>query len=155
LAILTCPGCGRGSLRVPDGRRGKVTCPSCGAEWFHPETIQVRDVEFRCAQSGAGFVVQLSRRSPLHKFVIQAIKNAIPRKPAPDLTVACKGDTSEVSQASALLLPGPNAVERITAAVALDDGPNAKHPRSLMSPQDVAALIAALEALGLLKLAAT
>lgn len=31
LAILTCPGCGRGGLRVPEGRRGKVTCPRCGA----------------------------------------------------------------------------------------------------------------------------
>jgi hypothetical protein len=79
LAILTCPGCGRDGLRIPDGRRGKVTCPRCGAEWFYPESIELSEVEFRCSQSGARFVVQLSRRSPLHKFVVQGIKNAPPR----------------------------------------------------------------------------
>jgi transcription elongation factor Elf1 len=78
LPILTCPGCGRGGLRIPDGRRGNVTCPTCGAEWFYPERIELSEVEFRCAQSGARFVVQLSRRSPLHKFVVQGIKNAPP-----------------------------------------------------------------------------
>jgi hypothetical protein len=76
LAILTCPGCGRDGLRVPDGRRGKVTCPRCGAEWFYPEAIELNEVEFRCSQTGARFIVQLMRRSPLHKFVIQGIKNA-------------------------------------------------------------------------------
>lgn len=76
LAILTCPGCGRGGLRVPDGRRGKVTCPRCGAEWFHPETIELSDVEFRCSMSGARFNIISSRRSPLHKFVVQEIKKA-------------------------------------------------------------------------------
>jgi hypothetical protein len=76
LAILTCPGCGRGGLRVPDGRRGKVTCPYCDAKWFHPATIELSEVEFRCAGSGARFVVQMSRRSPDHKFVIQSIKEA-------------------------------------------------------------------------------
>jgi len=76
LAILTCPGCGRGGLRVPDGRRGKVTCPRCAAEWFYPEAIELSEVEFRCAQSGARFIVHLSRRSPAHKFVIQGITNA-------------------------------------------------------------------------------
>lgn len=79
VAILHCPGCGRGGLRVPDGRRGKVTCPSCGAEWFYPETVEVSDVEFRCAHSGARFVVQFSRRSPLHRFVVQGLKQAPPR----------------------------------------------------------------------------
>ena len=83
MAILTCPGCHRGGLRVPDGRRGKVTCPRCGAEWFYPETIELSEVEFRCSESGARFVVQTSRRSPLHKFVIQAIKNAPPRPGKP------------------------------------------------------------------------
>jgi hypothetical protein len=77
LAILSCPGCGRGGLRVPDGRRGKVTCPTCGAEWFHPETIELSDVEFRCSKSGARFNVISSRRSPLHKFVIQKINKAM------------------------------------------------------------------------------
>ena len=76
MAILTCPGCDRGGLRVPDGRRGKVTCPFCGAEWFHPPTVELSEVEFRCAKSGARFVLQMSRRSPLHKFVIQGIKDA-------------------------------------------------------------------------------
>jgi hypothetical protein len=80
LAILTCPGCGRGGLRVPDGRRGKVTCPRCGAEWFYPEVVEVSEVEFRCSQTGAHFIVQLTRRSPLHKFVVQGIKNA-PARP--------------------------------------------------------------------------
>jgi hypothetical protein len=84
LAILFCPGCGRGGLRVPDGRRGKVTCPTCGAEWFYPETIELSDVEFRCSKSGARFNVISSRRSPLHKFVIQKITNAADgaRRPA-------------------------------------------------------------------------
>jgi hypothetical protein len=61
LPILICPGCHRGRLGVPDGRRGKVTCPRCGAEWFHPETIELSEIEFRCSQSGARFVVQSSR----------------------------------------------------------------------------------------------
>lgn len=76
LAILSCPGCGRGGLRVPDSRRGKVTCPTCSAEWFHPETIELSDVEFRCSMSGAQFNVVLSRRSPLHRFVVQKINKA-------------------------------------------------------------------------------
>ena len=78
MAILTCPGCGRSGLRVPDGRSGKVTCPRCGAEWFYPEAVEVSEVEFRCSQTGARFIVQLSRRSPLHKFVVQGIKHAPP-----------------------------------------------------------------------------
>src|SRR5450432_4182710 len=65
MAILTCPGCGRGGLRVPDGKRGKVTCPTCGAEWFHPEEIELSEVMFRCARSGAHFAIILSRCSPL------------------------------------------------------------------------------------------
>jgi hypothetical protein len=111
LAILTCPGCSRGGLRVPDGRRGKVTCPRCGAEWFYPETIELSEVEFRCSESGARFVVQTSRRSPLHKFVIQAIKHAPPRPSNPidpdshgaedDLVQALSGSTDR--------LPGPKS----------------------------------------------
>jgi hypothetical protein len=66
-------------LRVPDGKRGTVTCPGCGAEWFHPDTIELSDVEFRCSKSGARFNVISSRRSPLHKFVIQAINEAAPK----------------------------------------------------------------------------
>jgi hypothetical protein len=56
---------------------GTVTCTVCGAEWFYPETIELSDVEFRCSMSnGARFNVISSRRSPLHKFVIQEIKRA-------------------------------------------------------------------------------
>ena len=53
-----------------------MTCPRCGAEWFHPETIEFSDVEFRCSKSGARFNVISSRHSPLHKFVIQKINKA-------------------------------------------------------------------------------
>jgi hypothetical protein len=111
LAILTCPGCGRGGLRVPDGRRGKVTCPRCGAEWFYPESIELSEVEFRCSQSGARFVVQLSRQSPLHKFVIQGITNAPPRpreasrEPVP----APPRETLESSNTSTPQLTGPKS----------------------------------------------
>jgi hypothetical protein len=75
LAIVVCPGC-QHKLRVPDGKRGTVTCPHCGAEWFHPETIELSEVEFRCSKSGARFNVISSRRSPLHKFVVQKINKA-------------------------------------------------------------------------------
>jgi hypothetical protein len=78
LTVVVCPGCSR-NLRIPDGKRGTVTCPHCGAEWFHPETIELSDVEFRCSTSGARFNVVSSRRSPLHKFVIQKIT-----KPGPE-----------------------------------------------------------------------
>ena len=100
MAILTCPGCDRGGLRVPDGRRGKVTCPFCGAEWFHPPTVELSEVEFRCAKSGARFVLQMSRRSPLHKFVIQGIKDA----PA-DPKHGFDSDTIHASGGSASHLP--------------------------------------------------
>lgn len=53
-----------------------MTCPTCGAEWFHPETIELSDVEFKCSRSGARFNVISSRRSPLHKFVVQKINKA-------------------------------------------------------------------------------
>jgi hypothetical protein len=96
VAILTCPGCGRGGLRIPDGRRGKVTCPRCGAEWFHPETVELSEVEFRCSQSGARFIVQLSRRFPLHNFVVQAIKAA----PAPHQSKTVGQDNSVSPKAS-------------------------------------------------------
>jgi hypothetical protein len=78
LAILSCTGCSK-KLRVPDGRRGTVTCPHCRAEWFHPETIELSEVEFRCSKSGARFNVISSRRSPLHKFIIQAIDKPTPK----------------------------------------------------------------------------
>jgi hypothetical protein len=109
LAILTCPGCGRGGLRVPDGRQGKVTCPRCGAEWFHPEKIEISDVEFRCSQNGARFVVQSSRRSPFHKFAIQAIKNAPPRpsKPVDQVGHGAERDLVRVSNGSTARLPRP------------------------------------------------
>ena len=74
MAIVVCPSGHK--LRIPDGKRGKVTCPKCSAEWFHPETVELSDVEFRCAMSGARFNVVLSRRSPLHKFVVQKVNKA-------------------------------------------------------------------------------
>jgi hypothetical protein len=78
LAIIVCPICNQ-KLRIPDGKRGTVNCPICSAQWFHPETIELSDVEFRCSISGARFNVISSRRSPHHKFVIQKIT-----RPAPD-----------------------------------------------------------------------
>jgi hypothetical protein len=75
LAILSCPGCGH-RLRVPDNKRGTVTCPLCSSEWFHPETIELSSVEFRCSASGAKFNVIGSRRSPLHKFTVQKVEKA-------------------------------------------------------------------------------
>ena len=111
MAILTCPGCGRSGLRVPDGRRGTVTCPKCGAQWFYPETIELSEVEFRCAQSGARFMVQLSRRSPLHKFVIQVIKNA-PAEPRKASSEAIQSQRKEVvlsPGAPERQLPGPKS----------------------------------------------
>ena len=77
MTIVLCPGCNH-KLRIPDRKRGTVTCPLCAAEWFHPETIQISDVEFRCSMSGARFNVISSRRSPLHKFVVQQIRKAVP-----------------------------------------------------------------------------
>jgi hypothetical protein len=74
--IITCPGCGRSDLRIPDGRRGTVTCPGCGAKWFHPETVEFSEVEFRCSKSGARSTVTSTRRSPRHEFVIQEIAKA-------------------------------------------------------------------------------
>ena len=75
MAIVVCPVSSH-KLRVPDGKRGTVKCP-CGAEWFYPETIELSDVEFRCSMSnGARFNVISSRRSPLHRFVVQRINKA-------------------------------------------------------------------------------
>jgi hypothetical protein len=113
LAILNCPGCGRSGLRIPDGRRGKVTCPRCGAEWFYPETIELREVEFRCSQTGARFIVQLTRRSPLHKFIVQGIKNAPsrPGQPVKEERSAAPKSTDAIENRNAPLdrLTSPNS----------------------------------------------
>src|SRR5947207_15495034 len=87
LAILSCPGCSH-RLRVPDNKRGTVTCPLCGAEWFHPELIELSSVEFRCSSNGARFKVMSSRRSPLHKFTIQKIDKAAQTARAPEPNTA-------------------------------------------------------------------
>jgi hypothetical protein len=92
LPIVSCHVCGQ-KLRVPDGKRGTVAC-RCGVEWFHPETVELSDVEFRCSMSGARFNVISSRRSPHHKFVIQQIKKA-----------ACAAPAAAVSPQHASLVP--------------------------------------------------
>ena len=97
LAIVICPGCSH-KLRIPDGKRGTVTSPRCGAEWFYPETVELSDVEFRCSvKNGARFNVILSRRSPLHKFVIQKITSA-----APEPQRASEANTASASPQPAL-----------------------------------------------------
>jgi hypothetical protein len=83
LPILSCPGCHH-RLRVPDRKRGTVTCPLCGSEWFHPETIELSRVEFRCSASGAKFDVVSSRRSPLHKFSVQRVEKTVATTPNTD-----------------------------------------------------------------------
>jgi transposase-like protein len=108
LAILSCPGCGRGGLRVPDGRRGKVTCPTCGAEWFHPETVEFSEVEFRCSKSGARFTVTSSRRSPAQRFVVKEIKSAAPAATGP-------------SAKSASSVPQPAARNAVAPSLRLAD----------------------------------
>lgn len=82
MAILSCPGCSH-KLRVPDNKRGTVTCPLCGSEWFHPQVIELSSVEFRCSASGAKFNVIGSRRSPLHKFTVQKVEKAVPKTTGP------------------------------------------------------------------------
>jgi hypothetical protein len=121
MAILTCPGCGRGGLRVPDGRRGTVTCPTCKAEWFYPESVEVSEVEFRCSGSGARFIVVLSRRSPLHQFVIQAIKHAPSRQPTPGAQEDAPASEAVGQVSSAHALPPARIIgwlARITGAKA-------------------------------------
>jgi uncharacterized Zn-finger protein len=108
LAIVICRVCSH-KLRIPDGKRGKVTCPYCGAEWFHPETIELSDIEFRCSMSGARFNVISSRRSPLHKFVIQKIEKAAleaTRSPAAEPSSASHQPAIE-AVAPSLTLPVP------------------------------------------------
>jgi len=82
MPILSCPGCAH-RLRVPDNKRGTVTCPLCGSEWFHPEVIELSSVEFRCSANGAKFTVIGSRRSPLHKFTVQKVEKAVPKATGP------------------------------------------------------------------------
>jgi hypothetical protein len=120
LAIISCPGCGRDGLRIPDGRRGKVTCPTCGAEWFYPESVEINEVEFRCAHSGARFIVQLARRSPLHKFVIHGIKDA----PAPSRSSGEVGSTSVSTEADSEKAMIPNQ---------RSDAPRPSRPAVLLS----------------------
>jgi hypothetical protein len=117
LAILSCPGCTQ-KLRVPDGRRGTVTCPHCGSEWFHPETIELSDVEFRCSKSGARFNVISSRRSPLHKFVIQATNKAAPKATyAPQTEPPSSSAQFAVKASSTLPASGPKIVGWLVAII--------------------------------------
>jgi len=96
MAIISCIGCSH-ALRIPDGRRGTVRCPHCRAEWSHPETIEFSNVDFRCSESGAQFNVISSRRSPLHKFVVQRIM-----KPMPETIDATVADPPSSSRQQAL-----------------------------------------------------
>jgi len=41
--------------------------------------VEFSSVDFRCAKNGARFTVNMSRRSPLHKFIIQGIKRVTSR----------------------------------------------------------------------------
>ena len=42
MAILSCRGCDK-RLRIPDNKRGRVICPLCGTQWFHPEAVEPLD----------------------------------------------------------------------------------------------------------------
>jgi hypothetical protein len=44
MTIVTCKVCS-GRLRIPDDKRGTVTCP-CGTSWFHSASIKDSDAEF-------------------------------------------------------------------------------------------------------------
>ena len=109
MTIVVCRVCSQ-KLRIPDGKRGKVTCP-CGAEWFHPESVELSDVEFRCSTSGARFNVVSSRRSPLHKFVIQKITKPVPeaRRPADAESPSVAEQPTLEAAAPSLTLAAPRA----------------------------------------------
>ena len=109
MAIVVCPNAHK--LRIPDGKRGKVTCPTCRAEWFHPQTVELSDVEFRCSTSGARFNVVLSRRSPLHKFVVQKINN--PTQDANKLSETETPVTLQRREADTATPPLPLAAPRV------------------------------------------
>ena len=113
LAILSCPGC-RQKLRVPDNKRGTVTCPLCGTEWFHPEVIELSSVEFRCAASGAKFKVIGSRRSPLHKFTVQKVEKAAPEA---NNTVEANSPTSSRNALRALSPSTPGVLGWLSRVV--------------------------------------
>jgi hypothetical protein len=109
LATVICPGCSQ-KLRIPDDKRGTVYCPRCGAEWFYPETVELSDVEFRCSvKNGARFNVILSRRSPLHKFVIHKITSAAPepQRASEPSTASASPQPALDPPASSLALAGP------------------------------------------------
>jgi hypothetical protein len=127
LATVICPGCSH-KLRIPDGKRGTVTCPLCGAEWFHPETIELSDVEFRCSKSGARFNVISSRRSPLHKFVIQKITKPVPEAGRPtdaeSLSVAQQPPVETTPRPLPLAAPGAGGwLSRLTGRKAVSSPP--------------------------------
>jgi hypothetical protein len=112
LAILSCPGCSH-KLRVPDARRGTVTCPLCGAEWFHPEIIELSSIEFRCSASGAKFNVISSRRSPLHKFTVQKIEKAIKAARSPEVGSSASSSVLNSRHAPATAAPRGGWLARI------------------------------------------
>lgn len=104
MAILSCPGCSK-KLRVPDSKRGTVTCPLCGSEWFHPEVIELSSVEFRCSASGARFNIVSSRRSPLHKFTVQKIEKAVKATRSPEVSSSASSSILNSHHAPPALAP--------------------------------------------------
>jgi len=106
LAILSCPGCSH-RLRVPDNKRGTVTCPLCSSEWFHPEVIELSSVEFRCSASGARFNVISSRRSPLHKFTIQKVEKAVKAARSPEFGSSASSSLLNSHHAPLALVSAP------------------------------------------------
>jgi hypothetical protein len=111
LGIVSCLGCDQ-KLRVPDGKRGTVSCPRCGAEWFYPDAVELSEVEFRCSMSGARFYVMSARRSPLHKFAVQKIRKAAvaPSSRASDETGAPTSEQPALQARAPLQLPDSSRV---------------------------------------------
>jgi len=107
LTVIPCIACPQ-KLRVPDDKRGTVTCPSCGATWFHPETLELSDVEFRCSFTGARFSVISSRRSPHHTFTIQSIKKIGTAMRSPEEEQPSNPQSQAVTSTSAAPLLPPS-----------------------------------------------
>jgi hypothetical protein len=117
----------------------------CSAEWFHPETIELSDVEFRCSTSGARFNVLSSRLSPLHKFVIQKITRPAPdgQSTAGDDPVSASSQTAIDTAPEHLSLVGPKVggwLSRLTGRKAVSNpAPRVSKDREAPTAPPVAA----------------